>query len=121
MRDAPLCIDCRHFIREGMLCSHPTAFQNESVIAGTARMGDARWARHVGEWLGCEESLAVFTPPPEPSTDLLVPLEVNLAAGTYALVFGSGIFGATSYLKCKRTMDEGSLIRRAKRSTTLKR
>jgi hypothetical protein len=59
MRDAPLCIDCRHFIREGMLCSHPTAFQNESVIAGTARMGDARWARHVGE---CGEAGVLFEP-----------------------------------------------------------
>ena len=32
---------------------------------------------------------------PSPSTDVLTPLSVTLAPGTYGLVFGSGLFGAT--------------------------
>jgi hypothetical protein len=40
--------------------------------------------------------LAVTTiNPPVPSADLLVPLSVTLAPGDYALIFGSGRFGAT--------------------------
>jgi hypothetical protein len=67
-----------------------------SIFASLIAAPAAQTSVTAGSLPGLSLANAVFTPP-EDGSDATTPLSVTLSPGTYELVFGSGLFGATGY------------------------